>query len=284
MSHPSHRGTTTECPLASLGRNTPSLNPNLYHHPLSSSPLNPQVYERTRKSPILQIKRKDNVMVTTNNEHLNQTNQISHYFHQKHKQLQSPHSSSSSTSNNNNTNNSNNLGNTKFFHLSQSSSSSVEKVPYGIRRNTKNSLITTSHPQMDSVLTYHERSSPSPKSYLLEDQLDLDHSSSNNDSQSEKYFVQDIKLMNKFYENNINGVGDTSLLNQNNSEQYYFGDNIDMCHYSSNNNFLKNSLVKQRPSSPSETSESDRYLLEQINHLQLNKQRNLDKSPFIIPR
>lgn len=54
MSHTSRRG--IECPLASLGRNTPThnLDTQSYHHPLSSSPLNPQVYQMSRKSPILQ--------------------------------------------------------------------------------------------------------------------------------------------------------------------------------------------------------------------------------------
>lgn len=52
MSHTSRRG--IECPLALLGRNTPSLDTQTYHHPLSSSPLNPQVYQMSRKSPILQ--------------------------------------------------------------------------------------------------------------------------------------------------------------------------------------------------------------------------------------
>ncbi len=53
MSHTSRRG--IECPLATLGRNTPSLDAaQTYHHPLSSSPLNPQVYQMSRKSPIFQ--------------------------------------------------------------------------------------------------------------------------------------------------------------------------------------------------------------------------------------
>lgn len=52
MSHSSRRG--IECPLATLGRNTPSLDTQTYHHPLSSSPLNPQVYQMSRKSPIFQ--------------------------------------------------------------------------------------------------------------------------------------------------------------------------------------------------------------------------------------
>lgn len=54
-----HRVTTgaIECPLASLGHNTPSLDQS-YHHPLSTSPLNPEAYQMLRKSqesPILSL-------------------------------------------------------------------------------------------------------------------------------------------------------------------------------------------------------------------------------------
>ncbi|XP_039448231.1 F-box/LRR-repeat protein 7-like [Culex pipiens pallens] len=55
MSHPQRRGAPVECPLASLGRNTPSMDALQYHHPLSSSPLDPQAYQMSRKSPILGI-------------------------------------------------------------------------------------------------------------------------------------------------------------------------------------------------------------------------------------
>lgn len=54
MSHTTRRGPPIECPLASLGRNTPTMTVQpSYHHPLSSSPLNPQVYQMSRNSPIL---------------------------------------------------------------------------------------------------------------------------------------------------------------------------------------------------------------------------------------
>ncbi|XP_055387653.1 F-box/LRR-repeat protein 7 isoform X2 [Condylostylus longicornis] len=62
MTHQTRRGAPPphlECPLASLGRssNTPTssgleLNHQAYHHPLSSSPLNPQIYHQmSRQSP-----------------------------------------------------------------------------------------------------------------------------------------------------------------------------------------------------------------------------------------
>lgn len=56
MSRTSRRGAPPiECPLASLGRNSLPLDAtHTYHHPLSSSPLNPQVYQiAARKTPLL---------------------------------------------------------------------------------------------------------------------------------------------------------------------------------------------------------------------------------------
>ncbi|XP_063697095.1 F-box/LRR-repeat protein 7-like [Culicoides brevitarsis] len=57
MSHVQQRA--IECPLASLGHNTPTLDAHQgYHHPLSTSPLDTQAYQMLRKSqesPILSI-------------------------------------------------------------------------------------------------------------------------------------------------------------------------------------------------------------------------------------
>lgn len=57
MSHVQQRA--IECPLASLGHNTPTLdNHQGYHHPLSTSPLDTQAYQMLRKSqesPILSL-------------------------------------------------------------------------------------------------------------------------------------------------------------------------------------------------------------------------------------
>lgn len=58
MSHVQQRA-IIECPLASLGHNTPTLdNHQGYHHPLSTSPLDPNAYQMLRKSqesPILSL-------------------------------------------------------------------------------------------------------------------------------------------------------------------------------------------------------------------------------------
>ncbi|XP_052889917.1 F-box/LRR-repeat protein 7 [Anopheles moucheti] len=55
MTHQQRRVAPVECPLASLGRNTPSMDTRQYHHPLSSSPLDPQAYQMSRSSPILTL-------------------------------------------------------------------------------------------------------------------------------------------------------------------------------------------------------------------------------------
>lgn len=66
MSHQTARRATAptslECPLASLGRTSNAVMDSLnglhqptFHHPLSSSPLDPQVYQMSRKSPDLSI-------------------------------------------------------------------------------------------------------------------------------------------------------------------------------------------------------------------------------------
>lgn len=66
MSHQTARRaaapTSLECPLASLGRTSNAVMDSLnglhqptFHHPLSSSPLDPQVYQMSRKSPDLSI-------------------------------------------------------------------------------------------------------------------------------------------------------------------------------------------------------------------------------------
>ncbi|ETN60845.1 f-box/leucine rich repeat protein [Anopheles darlingi] len=59
MTHQQRRGAPVECPLASLGRNTPSMDTRQYHHPLSSSPLDPQAYQMSRSSPILALDSSD---------------------------------------------------------------------------------------------------------------------------------------------------------------------------------------------------------------------------------
>lgn len=57
MSHRSRRAPPIECPLASLGHNhNRTADHHQYHHPLSSSPLNPNDYQMSmRKSPLINI-------------------------------------------------------------------------------------------------------------------------------------------------------------------------------------------------------------------------------------
>lgn len=69
MQHMSNRSgppPPIECPLASLGRNTPSVQTHqvTYQHPLSTSPLDPQVYQMSRQSPLLNMRGDDHLMYT----------------------------------------------------------------------------------------------------------------------------------------------------------------------------------------------------------------------------
>lgn len=63
MSHKSRRAPPIECPLASLGHNGHHIQNShqQYHHPLSTSPLNPDVYQMSRTSPILNIGISDSI-------------------------------------------------------------------------------------------------------------------------------------------------------------------------------------------------------------------------------
>lgn len=230
MSHTSHRGVSSgECPLASLGRDSSSMETaKIFHHPLSSSPLDPQVYQMSRQSPILDLK-----PTTNNRSTVSVTQQPQHISPIKPLTLPPPPPTlrSSGSSNHGPT--------TKLYHhMSQSSTSSVEQ--YGMR---------SQHPS--SYNNHRSRSSTpnhSKTSYRLSDH---DRCSSNTDSQSES---------NQYYINNkINSYYLENALTS--SERYYLEDNINMCHYpNSNNKHIQKSI--RRASSPSETSESDRYMIE----------------------
>lgn len=50
-------GSSMECPLAALGRDTPAVKTPQYRHPLSSSPLDPNVYKMGKRSPIYNTER-----------------------------------------------------------------------------------------------------------------------------------------------------------------------------------------------------------------------------------
>lgn len=244
MAHTSRRGVPSgECPLASLGRNSPSMEAGkIFHHPLSSSPLDPQVYQMSRKSPILDIK------PTINNRLTVSAMQQSHQHIKPQLNLPPPPPtirSSGSSSHGPNPH--------LYHHMSQSSTSSVEQSVYGLR----NQIPTYNH---------HSRSSTPnhPKtSYRLSDH---DRCSSNTDSQSEsnQYFIN-TKLNSYYLDNELTS-----------SERYYLEDNLNMCHYPTNNDkHIQKTTIIRRASSPSETSESDRYMLEPMTNLKLSGNSNI---------
>ncbi|BFF89713.1 F-box/LRR-repeat protein 7 [Drosophila madeirensis] len=80
MSHKTstRRATELECPLASLGRNSNAVRDQLaaahYHHPhpLSSSPLDPQAYKMSRKSPNLSLDTNDALASRSSTPHSEQ--------------------------------------------------------------------------------------------------------------------------------------------------------------------------------------------------------------------
>lgn len=71
MSHRSRCAPPIECPLASLGhnRNLITADHHQYHHPLSSSPLNPNDYQMSmRKSPLINIDANGRIQFSTLHE------------------------------------------------------------------------------------------------------------------------------------------------------------------------------------------------------------------------
>ncbi|XP_037036987.1 F-box/LRR-repeat protein 7-like [Bradysia coprophila] len=181
MSHTSRRG--IECPLATLGRNTPSLDTQTYHHPLSSSPLNPQVYQMSRKSPIFQQE-------------------------------------------------------FEMYHLPNTQNIVDSQQP----RSTRN------HTEIESLLSFHGRLSP-----VVERET---HPYTRNDHvvivnhQKDEYLFND--KMDSLY------INDDANLNSTATERYYLEHSLCSSNSLDNNspNYLK------RASSPSETSCSERYIID----------------------
>lgn len=203
MSHTSRRG--IECPLASLGRNTPSLDTQTYHHPLSSSPLNPQVYQMSRKSPILQQEY-------------------------------------------------------EMYHLPNTPRLLTSEQP---------TLRPTRNTQIDSLLSFHDRLSPvierETNSFarsvipVIDEKICCvlpNYNSRNNhvvvvNHDKNEYFLN--RKMDSLYINE-----DANHLNSNATERYYLEHS--MCSSNSLDNNSPNYL--RRASSPSETSGSDRYIID----------------------
>lgn len=240
MSHTSRRGPPVECPLASLGRNTPARETQTYHHPLSSSPL--QVYQMSRESPILNS---NNIIYSSrSSEH-----------------------------------NSIPISDSKNYHLSRSSSSSLDQ-PYTLRRDLDEDVYRppprnyTPSVQMESILSYHDRLSPDTidrtRSAYLHTDLRDDNSTTETSSvvvvnHNNRYYLEE-KMDSLYIQGairNMPGIGNNKSTNSIDSERYYLEENMDnMCHYPPPNRLESDSPnLMRRASSPSETSSSDRYLI-----------------------
>ena len=284
MSHTSRRGPPVECPLASLGRNTPTLDTQTYHHPLSSSPLDPQVYQMSRNSPILNT----DVIIYSSSRNNNQSNN-------------NQNNNNNNNQNNNNQNNNNNhqvnsssnsdrdqkttissVSDSQIYHLSRSSSSSMDQSSsYAMRRDLEPRVYRPPPPReytpamhIESLLSYHERLSPvsvernNPNNYLLDDIKDntTETSSVVVVNHNDRYYLEE-KMDSLYYQGAIRNL--PTMRQQKNShmntERYYLEkeDMDNICHYPSSNRMDDESPnLLRRPSSPSETSGSDRYLID----------------------
>lgn len=247
MNHQIRRGPPpVECPLASLGRNTPALDTQSYHHPLSSSPLNPQVYQMSRKSPNLSIDETDDIIY-------NSTASTRHKINENDR-----HNETS-----------------EIYHLSRSSSSSIDQSSYEIHQDSENinnntvinnskttqqinsyispttsgitpirQLSTTrNYIPIDSLLKYQEHSTNSP-SYLFENIQNSNDDKSNN-GRERNYDTTDIMIVNHhdqyflekkmdslYIQGAVRGLPLGSEANHYKNDQYYLEENLNnICNF-----------------------------------------------------
>lgn len=239
-----------ECPLASLGRNTPSIQTHqvTYQHPLSTSPLDPQVYQMSRQSPLLNM----------GDNHL----------------LYTPEICRASAS-------------TKEADSFNSSSAAPVPNPNHKHHNKQQQPSSYRHPPLrnytpiEAILAYHERLSPVPErisnnpptsKYHLHPQqqqhsqqcIQHDHSRSRTDDvNGHNRSDKDVHIPNhdSYYlpeKVTMYGLPRTAP-----SERYFLEEQLDNIQ-SFNTSHQRHddsspSLFLRRASSPSETSGSDRY-------------------------
>lgn len=278
MSHSQRRGAPVECPLASLGRNTPSMDALQYHHPLSSSPLDPQAYQMSRKSPILGI---DSDIYTAETS------------------LVTNHSATNGCASDKTLENGNMLSRSSSSSIDQNASYLHQHPPPSVnRRGEYRPLRPRTYTPIDALLTntyqHHQRLSP-----VLMD-IQRNHVNYQREeqplaslSEADRYFLEE-KMDSLYIQGAIRRNANTpsSLTrnqssSSNNTERYYLeNENIDTiynyCHAaaaiatlnshnssskasSSHNDCIDSSSpnLLRRASSP-ETSGSDRYLIDRI--------------------
>ncbi|XP_037948596.1 F-box/LRR-repeat protein 7 [Teleopsis dalmanni] len=305
--------TSLECPLASLGRNSNAVldsltghHPPPYHHPLSSSPLDPQIYQMSRKSPDLSIDT-DDIIYTSSVSQQGDTvdgliNEITN--------MEEDAAAAAAAAQRNHVL-------PEMYQLSRSSShSSLEQalpVPHkaatfelrgrhGFSANngicaamSSASVGRSAHQQrstqaqhknflaLEHLLQYgrHERT---PSAYLLPgNNADTEDSSdaavgdvrirrhqggrcsvptvSSNCARNNQYYLEN-KMDALYLRSGMRGLPLGSEANHFQNERYYLEDGLrNMCDYSGNDRITEGHLIHHRASSPSETSGSDRYLL-----------------------
>lgn len=248
MQHVSNRSgpPPIECPLASLGRNTPSIQTHqvTYHHPLSTSPLDPQVYQMSRQSPLLNIG-ENHLLYTPDNVRITGP-----------KEDDNPTSSSSTNRSSPNHKHQNNQ--------QQQPQPSFRTPP--LRNYTPIEAILAFHDRLSPV---PERSNSNPTNYHRHPQHlqrvqhehtrnrvdDVDgHNRSDNDvlrTNNESFYLPDKVMMYDAMPRNVP------------TERYYLEEQLDnLAPFNTSHQRHDDSspsLFLRRASSPSETSGSDRY-------------------------
>lgn len=243
MSHHSRRAPPIECPLASLGHNgRPQNTHQQYHHPLSSSPLNPDVYQMSRTSPILNIG-SDGILYSGGDDSKSNSDRPLMYSNQ------SSFNRSVGHKNKNLPTATNYRQVTCSYTGGDDSDSASFNQGSGREGRLHDGVTSTTSPyQMSSRNTSLPRGSGGNAggSNGVRDIASHHH--------TEQYFLED--QMRKFYiQNETEAENTKSVLT---SERYYLEDNLDNRIDNRSPGFLR------RPSSPSETSESDRYLIGRI--------------------
>lgn len=249
MSHTSRRGPPIECPLASLGRNTPSMEPpQTYHHPLSSSPLNPQVYQMSRKSPILNIDSDDIIYTRSHQQDA--------------------------------TNNNGTTGEQQRYRHS----CNTNAQPYSHRVDTEQQSSYRPPPArnytpIDAILAYHDRLSPVEErstSYHGTNEHNGGSGSAGSSTTGHPRNSNNVVIVNHhnqhpyYLDEKMSSmyIHAASIRHHpNNTERYYLEDNMDnLCSYPPPSSRIVDSRSSpnfmRRASSPSETSGSDRYMVD----------------------
>lgn len=234
MSH--RRAPPIECPLASLGHNLPS--EHQYRHPLSSSPLNPNDYQMSlRKSPILNIGADGLIQFSALHEtddSVKSTEDVSHLR---------------SAINHNHNDSSNDYVN--------------------IYRNPLQCLSTAG--ESDSASNYHQKESED-NSEPNENLLNIAH------KRNDRLLMRNCRTKSAMSYNHTIDCGEPYFLENKMRSMYvdetHTADRISTYPFAKTERAFdfeygdhrlklgRPTRFIQRPSSPSETSESDRYLLE----------------------